>query len=246
MRPTPDRKAAEREFYNETYAAERRQSLNGFYWLSAGLHAYDEAILHDCASKDVLEYGCGVGGYAFTLAERGANVTGIDISDVAVRKARERAAGDPRLTFRVADAEVLPFEPAAFDLVCGTGILHHLDVARAVREIGRVLRPGGRAVFYEPVGYNPAANLYRRLTPELHTTDEHPLLRRDFRLMREVFPATRLRFFDLFSVGAIPLLRFRAGVAALRALEALDTAVFAVVPPLRLLANVVVIEMRST
>lgn len=240
-----DRKAAERAFFNDSYGLQHEQGLNGFYELSNGVRAFAAAVLRDCAGKRVLEYGCGTGGHAFRLAEGGADVTGIDISDVAVERARQRVAPGQQLRFEVADAEALPFADAAFDLVCGTSILHHLDLDKALREVRRVLRPGGRAVFYEPVGYNPAANLYRKLTPELHTEDEHPLLRRDFARMRQEFRAVRLGFFDLLSVGAIPLLRLPGGVAVLRLFEAIDRALLTLLPPLRLLANVVVIELAA-
>ena len=241
----PTRKAAEREFFNSAYASSHEQGLNGFYERSRGVQRFAEAILRAPSSLQVLEYGCGTGGHAFQLAERGAFVTGIDISDVAVERARQQAGGSPGLRFEVADAEALPFDDGTFDLVCGTSILHHLDLSKAIQEIRRVLKPGGRGVFYEPVGYNPAANVYRRFTPELHTEDEHPLLRADFDRIRSSFGSVDLHFFDLFSVGAIPFLRLPGGVALLRFLEAADRVIFALAPPLRILANVVVIEMTA-
>src|SRR3546814_1101008 len=79
------------------------------------------------------------------------------------------------------NAEAMTFPDDSFDLVFGSGIIHHLDIDRAFGEIARVLRPGGRAVFIEPLGLNPAIELYRRFTPSARTPDEHPLLRRDFR-----------------------------------------------------------------
>lgn len=243
--PAPDRKAAERDFFNDSYALQHEQGLNGFYELSRGVRVFAETVLRDCAGLDVLEYGCGTGGHAFPLAERGANVTGIDISDVAVDRARQRIDGSHRLRFEVADAEALPFADATFDLVCGTSILHHLDLPKALLEIRRVLRQGGRGVFYEPVGYNPAANLYRRFTPQLHTEDEHPLRRSDFALMGSRFAQVNLHFFDLLSVGAIPFLRWPGGVPLLRLMEGLDRLVLSALPPVRLLANVVVIEMTA-
>jgi SAM-dependent methyltransferase len=239
-----DRKSAERDFFNQAYQRQEEQTLNGFYELSAAVRAYRDLVLRDCAGLRALEYGCGTGGHAFSLAERGALVTGIDISEVAVASARERAAANPLLHFLVADAEGLPFSAATFDLVCGTSILHHLRTDIAVREIRRVLKRGGRAVFYEPVGYNPAANVYRRLTPELHTDDEHPLLRRDFALIRDAFPSMQLHFFDILSVGAIPFLRRPSGRTLLRILESVDR-LFVRVAALRLLSNVVVVEMKA-
>ena len=56
---------------------------------------------------------------------------------------------------------------APFDAVLGKQILHHLDLGVAIPEIVRVLRPGGRAVFLEPLIHNPLLEGYRRLTPHL-------------------------------------------------------------------------------
>ena len=239
------RRRAEQQFFDRHYALHGVESLNGFYELSASLRHFRSLLYRDCAGRKVLEYGCGPGGHAFSLAERGATVTGIDISATAIEmaEARARQLGTARLTFRRGDAEALDFADASFDIVCGTGILHHLDIDRAAREVRRVLAPGGRAVFYEPVGHNPVANLYRRLTPQLHTRDEHPLRRSDFDLLRRHFTRVTTRLFDLVSVGAIPLLSLPGGRVILRALEAVDRAVLHI-PGLRWWASVAVIELQ--
>ena len=81
----------------------------------------------------------------------------------------------------------------SFDLVCGSGILHHLDLPAAMRELARVLRPSGRAVFMEPLGHNPAINAFRNRTPELRTPDEHPLLGKDLKLCRRYFGSVEVK-----------------------------------------------------
>jgi ubiquinone/menaquinone biosynthesis C-methylase UbiE len=75
--------------------------------------------------------------------------------------------------FDVMNAEELEFEDAAFDVIFGSGIIHHLDVPRAYSELARVLAPGGSAVFVEPLGHNPLIRVFRNRTPELRTPDEH-------------------------------------------------------------------------
>ncbi|MGH9421277.1 MAG: class I SAM-dependent methyltransferase, partial [Thermoanaerobaculia bacterium] len=161
--------------------------------------------------------------------------------------ARRLAAATPglKMHFETADAEDLPFGDASFDRVCGCSILHHLDIDRALREVRRVLRPGGVAIFYEPGAYHPGARLYRRLTPQHHTPDEHPLTTRDLGLIRSVFPTTRISFFDLWSVAAIPLLSLPGGLALLRLLERADRATFAVLPPSRRWASVLLLEAHT-
>jgi len=60
--------------------------------------------------------------------------------------------------------------------VCGSGTLHHLYIDAAFKELVRVLKPNGCVVFFEPLGHNFLINLYRKLTPSMHSEDEHPLL----------------------------------------------------------------------
>jgi hypothetical protein len=68
-----------------------------------------------------------------------------------------------------------------------------------------VLRPGGRAIFYEPMGHNPLINRFRQRTPELRTPDEHPLLVRDFTLAREYFRRVDVQYFGLTTLGAVAI-----------------------------------------
>jgi SAM-dependent methyltransferase len=72
------------------------------------------------------------------------------------------------------DAHKLKFPNEHFDLVFGAGILHHLELETALREIGRVLRPGGVIMFSEPLDNNLIGRLVRRLTPWARTEDETP------------------------------------------------------------------------
>ena len=122
-------------------------------------------------------------------AAAGAHATGIDISPVAiemgVREAASRGLRD-RTHFAVMNAEALDFPDASFDRVCGSGILHHLDLKKAYGEIARVLRPNGYGIFLEPLGHNPLINWYRRRTPQMRTEDEHPLLKSDLALARDI------------------------------------------------------------
>lgn len=238
-----ERLSAEQRFFDEQYRDER-PPLNGFYDLSGARADFAARVLRDCAGKDVLEYGCGTGSYAFALADRGARVVGIDISNTAIEMAQARGYPRDNPRFQLGNAEALDFPDQSFDVVVGTSIIHHLDVGRAVKELRRVLRLGGRAVFYEPVAYNPAVNLYRLLTPHLHTPDEHPLKRADIALMRVAFPSTQTRFADFFALGAIPFLRFPGGTLLLRVGEAADRAAMRL-PALRWWGAVVIIELLA-
>ena len=125
----------------------------------------------------VLEVGCGLGTDGARFARAGAVYTGVDLTEAAVELARRRfelenLPGE----FRVADAERLDFADESFDLVYSHGVLHHTpDTAAAVREIRRVLAPGGRAVvmLYHRDSYNYRVNigLLRRAGARLLRTE---------------------------------------------------------------------------
>jgi len=106
----------------------------------------------------VLEIGCGMGTDGAQFARAGADYTGIDLTNAAVELARKRfAASELKGDFLVSDGENLDFANDSFDLVYSHGVLHHTpDIEAAVREIHRVLKPGGRAMvmLYHRGSYN--------------------------------------------------------------------------------------------
>jgi SAM-dependent methyltransferase len=227
----------EREFHDRAFAEDVRASAKRFYAVTGAMLAWYEGVLSAHADgARVLEYGCGPGSRAFHLARSGAHVLGIDISPVAIEQAAARGRAEglaERLEFRVMDAEQLELPDGGFDVVCGSGILHHLSLGRAYGEIARVLKDDGIAVFTEPLGHNPAINAYRNRTPALRTVDEHPLLVGDLALAESFFAQVTTRFFALTSLLAIPL-RERPGFERLLgALDAFDRWLFRVAPPLR-------------
>ena len=106
----------------------------------------------------VLEIGCGIGTDGAQFAKAGADYTGVDLTEAAIGLARKNfELRGLHGEFRVADAENLDFAISSFDLVYSHGVLHHTpETARAVREIHRVLKPGGRAIvmLYHRNSYN--------------------------------------------------------------------------------------------
>jgi SAM-dependent methyltransferase len=111
----------------------------------------------------VLEIGCGLGTDGAQFAIAGAHYTGVDLTGAAVELARRRfELYDLPGKFQTADAENLDFADESFDLVYSHGVLHHTpDTAKAIREIHRVLRPGGRAIvmLYHRNSYNYRVNI---------------------------------------------------------------------------------------
>ncbi len=161
--------------------------------------------LGELRGRRVLDFGCGHGMAAVVLARQGAVVTAFDLSPGYLDEARQRArANGVAVEFVRADGDRLPFGDGSFDRVWGNAVLHHLDLERAGRELWRVLRPGGVAVFCEPWGENPLLNLARRRLPypgKQRTPDERPLCRRDLRVLRTRFPDLEVRGYQLLSMA---------------------------------------------
>jgi len=112
--------------------------------------------LADLAGKRVLEIGCGMGLHTETLVRAGAKVTAIDLTPTAVEATRRRLAlkGLSADVMQV-DAERLPFPDKSFDFVWSWGVIHHsANTGRIVRQIARVLSPGGscRVMVYNRSG----------------------------------------------------------------------------------------------
>ncbi|MCA1491717.1 class I SAM-dependent methyltransferase [Sinorhizobium alkalisoli] len=242
-----ERLVRERDFHNERFGATEARKEDAFYFaVGAAVAAYWRLVRQATAGKDVLEYGCSNGQSSIGLASTARHVTGIDISDVAIAQANAEAArrSITNATFKVDNAEKMDFPTESFDVVFGSGILHHLSLEDALREIRRVLRPSGRAIFFEPLGHNPAINFYRRRTPESRTIDEHPLLKSDFDIVRAHFAGCDLQFFGLSTLASIP---FRMGAAGrtIRAVgERMDNLLLKI-PGLKWQAWIVVMTLQA-
>lgn len=227
------RQSDEREFHDRVFRDGTRAEVTGYYAAVAGSRRRYEAYLREhAAGREVLEYGCGPGSSAFFVAELGGKVTGIDLSPVAIELARSEAAsrGISGAEFRVMDAERLGFPDGSFDLVCGTGILHHLDLERAFGEIARVLRAGGSAIFIEPLGHNPLIKRFRRATPHLRTAGERPLLMGDVRLAEGYFGRVEMHPYGVATLAAIPFRELAGFGRLVSVLERVDGALFRAVP----------------
>lgn len=116
--------------------------------LSFGLDRGWKARVAELSRADrathALDLACGTGDIAFAIAARGAPVVGLDVTHRMLQLARSRGPG---VAFVTADMLALPFPDRAFDVVTtGYGLRNVPDIRRAIDEIARVLRPGGRFV----------------------------------------------------------------------------------------------------
>ncbi|GAA0953765.1 class I SAM-dependent methyltransferase [Nonomuraea longicatena] len=121
-----------------------------FVWCPEGLDEADARLLGEVRGRAVLEVGCGAAQCGRWLVAQGARVAAFDISHRQLRHAR-RIDLDTGLTVPVAqaDAEALPYRDDVFDLACSAfGALPFVaDPLAVLREVRRVVRPGGRFVF---------------------------------------------------------------------------------------------------
>ncbi|HEX4611061.1 MAG TPA: class I SAM-dependent methyltransferase, partial [Urbifossiella sp.] len=202
------------------------------------------ARLGDLRGRQALDYGCGHGMAAVVLARAGAEVTAFDLSPGYAAEARERLrANGIAGTVVAADGEALPFADRSFDVVWGNAILHHLDLAKAGRELARVMRPGGVAVFCEPWGGNPVLSLARRWLPypgKDRTPDEVPLTARDLGPLRACFPVVEWDGYQLLGM----VRRAWRGRGA-RVLDAADTRLLRLCPALKNWCRYVVVTLRA-
>lgn len=203
----PTRSAREKAAYNDggVFASSARLHTRFSHVFrcpnaQAAEEAFQRALDEAARGAFVLDYGCFTGQSIPVLLERApAAILGIDISERAIVEAK--AAHGARAQFGVMDGHRLALADASVDAVVGRAILHHLDFDAAIGEIRRVLRPGGHAVFIEPLRDNPAGKLLRLLTRASRTRDELPLSRDQIRRADALFGARRHFFSGLASVA---------------------------------------------
>ncbi len=102
------------------------------------------ARMNVAAAADVLDVGCGSGWAARLFSKTAGHVLGIDVSDEMIRVAREQSLDLANVEFQVASAENLPFPDNTFTHAFSMeSLYYYADMGKALREIARVLRPGG-------------------------------------------------------------------------------------------------------
>ena len=110
----------------------------------------------------VLELGCGTGLVSRRIAESCKELIAIDISDELLAVAKEKSSKS-NIQYLMQDIHAASFEENSFDAVIGSSILHHLEINRALREIYRLLKPGGHIAFTEPNMLNPQIVLQKNI-----------------------------------------------------------------------------------
>jgi len=128
----------------------------------------------DTRRIDLLDVGCGTGGFHPLVIDRLGTVTGADVSEKCLATA---AARNPRVTYQQFDGQRLPFDDGRFDAVTAICVMHHVSPAQwpaFVAEMRRVVKPGGQAVIFE---HNPRNPLTSRVVSSCEFDRDAVLLR---------------------------------------------------------------------
>lgn len=111
------------------------------------------------------------------------------------------AAHGVQIEGRTMNAMEIEFPDNTFDIVYSANLLHHLpDPLKALHEIHRVLKPGGKLCFWDPLRHNPVINVYRRIVTEVRTRDEMAL---DISITRVVQSLFRETVYDTFWLATL-------------------------------------------
>ena len=195
----------EKKFHNELQSRPKGRFENIFY---KALHNLSDDFFRNlkliCKNAEVLDYGCGTGGSIRKVSEfNPKKITGIDISEVSIDKAKSSLDNlKVNSELFVENCKKTKFEDSKFDIVYGTGILHHLQTLRVSMKF-LDFKTRWKNVIYR-ARTNPIINIYRKLTPNSRSKDEHPLLNRDFEFMREKFSSIKIKYYGFLTLIFFP------------------------------------------
>jgi len=213
------------------------------------------SLLGDVSGKRILDCGCGTGVTAVWLAKAGAEVCAFDVSaeQVAVTLRRAEANGvSDRVTAAKMPFESLDLPADHFDIAFGNMVLHHVDADSAGRELARVLKPGGRALFAETSARNPLLMMARRfLTGRFgiaknSSFGEKPLGKAELTALSSDFADLKIHYveFIFFSTFANNVLQWRQSTKWLQEiLKASDRAAYRYAPFLRKYSYLMAVEL---
>lgn len=180
-----------------------------FYDVPGENHVYEDLLAEagSFENKRALDVGCGEGWASAEYLKRGSSsVTAFDLSFESLCSARHylRSVGfSTSVPLIQAAAEYLPFRDASFDLLICISTLHHTDLDGSLKEIHRVLAPGGKALLAEPLDHNFAINLFRKLTPWRRSKYEKPINIDDFLSKAIKFQTIFIRGYYLLSIFSL-------------------------------------------
>lgn len=201
----------ERSFHDrwaDSIQVDRIRAADYFEACTAPENRFLLTHLGDVSGRTLLDLGCGAGENSVYFSLKGARCTATDYSSRMVDKALKLAAANGvQIEARTMNAMEIEYPDDSFDIVYAANLLHHLPEPKtALREMHRVLKPGGKLCFWDPLRHNPVINVYRRIATEVRTKDEMPL---DIGITRFVDSLFRESVYDVFWLATLWLfLRF--------------------------------------
>jgi ubiquinone/menaquinone biosynthesis C-methylase UbiE len=196
--------------------------------------------LPEGGGKRILEVGPGEGRDLQFLSGTGSQVTGIDISPRSLSISRDCC---PECNLSLMNGSTLGFADSVFDVVFSRTLLMHVEKQLFLKECRRVLKPGGKAIFVEPLKLNPLLLPYRAAFSSGRRVGPEYLKAGDLTGMRDIFGTVRIWYFYLFSVIGAPLTAVAPGARTLFVpLEWADRLLLRVLPFLRHFCWISVIE----
>jgi SAM-dependent methyltransferase len=187
--PGMDDTSATQNGYNQIFHGEGLHQMDSFYlWLVSLLHASQGSRL--------LDISCGEGRLVVFARRQRLNAAGTDFAKSAINKAR---AQDTHADWFIGDGERLPLPPACYDYITHIGSLeHYQDPMAGIREISRVLKPGGVACILLPNSFGLLGNIIHVFKKGDIFDDGQPLQRYNTRMgWQKMLETNRLRPFKI-------------------------------------------------
>jgi 2-polyprenyl-3-methyl-5-hydroxy-6-metoxy-1,4-benzoquinol methylase len=210
---------------------------------------YAYRLMGNIQRKNILELGCGMGVNAMIMAQRGANVTAIDIAQKRVNWVNDlaRRYGFNNLKAICMPVEDLDFPAESFDVIYSNEVLIHVNRTRALSRCAKVLRAEGKAIFIESLKFHPLVNLYRHtFGPQIFKHIARHLTLKEIESFRSFFSEVHhkefyflsfLAFFWQFGIRNQHIFRW-----SISTLNKIDNRLFMYLPFTRILAWMSCIE----
>lgn len=160
---------------------------------------YIHTALGNVTNKKILDLGSGLGEVSVFFAINGAKITAVDVSlpMLSVTQALAKKYGVKVSTVQASIEHLSDKVHQKFDIVYVGNVFHHVDIPKALAEIKKVLKPEGVLILWEPVGYNPIINVYRRIAHKVRSHDERPFVMSDVSYFTTHFESVSVQWFWL-------------------------------------------------
>ncbi len=209
-------KQEEREHYNSRYdhpekISHRKLSVYDLINSNAVKAFYEQVTKYITIYKNgtILDYGCASGERSSHLADDNWFIYGIDISEKSI-EAGSSISKDKYIVLSVMDCEQMSFDDNYFDIIFDYGTLSSIDQSIAVKELARVLKPGGALICIETLGHHPFGNINRYIKmlfgKRTKWATNNIMTMQSWKTFSNHFQIISLQYFNLISILFAPLL----------------------------------------